>query len=377
MPVAFLQELLRINSSNPPGNEHEISKVLAARGERVGLKGKFRMLDEKRSNYEVRLKGKGDKVLFFCGHMDTVSPGKMEWEYPPYSGRLVDNRLYGRGASDMKSGLAAMLLAMEELHKEGMVLAGDVVFLATAGEEVDSCGARDYQATVGMEDVDAIVIAEPTHEKVVIGHKGALWLEIITFGKTAHGSMPDLGVNAIEHMIRVIEFIRSMNLDWRLEKAPLGKSSMTVTQIGAGIQTNVIPDQCFLHVDIRSVPPQSHHEIVSAIRAKLEEWQKTVPGFQAECRELLDRAAVWTEPKESIIQTALEIKGQSQNDCYGVSYYTDASVLNPYSKIPTLIYGPGDEKLAHQPNEWVDVQAYLRSISFYKELALRFLGKAD
>ncbi|RXT05758.1 M20 family metallopeptidase [Ammoniphilus sp. CFH 90114] len=374
MPVAFLQELLRMNSSNPPGNEHEISKVLATRCERIGMPGKILKLNDQRSNFEVRLKGQGEKVLFFCGHMDTVSPGKIEWDYPPYSGEIVDNRLYGRGASDMKSGLAAMLLAMEELHQEGKVLGGDIVFLATAGEEVDSCGARNYQETVGMRDVDAIVIAEPTHEKVVIGHKGALWLEIKTFGKTAHGSMPDQGINAIEHMMRVIELIQSYNLEWRMESDPLGQSSMTVTQIGAGIQTNVIPDQCFLHVDIRSVPPQSHKELVAELRSKLENWQRKVPGFRAECRELLDRAAVLTDSSSSIIQTALQIKGQGQKDCYGVSYYTDASVLNPYSKIPTLIYGPGDEKLAHQPNEWVDISAYLRSIAFYKELATRFLS---
>lgn len=376
MPVRFLQELLRINSTNPPGNEHEISKFLAARCERMGLPGRIIKLDEKRSNFEVRLTGKGDKVLFFCGHMDTVSPGKIEWEYPPFSGEWVDNRLYGRGASDMKSGLAAMLLAMEELHKEGTVLGGDLIFLATAGEEVDSCGARDYQERIGMDGVDAIVIGEPTNEKVVIGHKGALWLEIVTYGKTAHGSMPDQGINAIEHMTKVIELLKSYELEWRVEKLPLGRSSMTVTQIGAGIQTNVIPDECFIHVDIRSIPPQSHKELVQDIRAKLFELQQTLPGFRAECRELLDRPPVFTQSDASIIQTALRIKGLTEAECYGVSYYTDASVLNPYSKIPTLIYGPGDEKLAHQPNEWVDIQAYLRAIAFYKDLAVQFLGKA-
>ena len=375
MAVEFLQELLRINSSNPPGHEHEISKVLAARWERLGLPGIIRPLEERRSNFEVRLKGKGNKVLFFCGHMDTVSPGKNQWAYSPYSGELVDNRLYGRGASDMKSGLAAMMLAMEELYREGVSLSGDLIFLATAGEEVDSCGAREYQEQVGMQDVDAIVIGEPTNEKVVIGHKGALWLEIITYGKTSHGAMPDQGVNAIDHMTHIIELIRSYDLNWRMEKLPLGRSSMAITQIQAGIQTNVIPDQCKLHVDIRSIPPQSHQELMEELRGKLEELSASIPHFRAEVRELLDRPAVLTDSDASIIQTALQIKGLDANDCYGVSYYTDASVLNPNSKIPTLIYGPGDEKLAHQPNEWVDIEAYLRSISFYKELAIRYLGR--
>lgn len=275
----------------------------------------------------------------------------------------------------MKSGLAAMLLAMEELYQEGTALGGDLIFLATAGEEVDSCGARDYHEKVGMSQVDAIVIGEPTNEKVVIGHKGAFWLEIVTFGKTAHGSMPDQGINAIEHMMKVIELIRSYDLEWKMEKTPLGASSMAVTKIGAGIQTNVIPDECSIHVDIRTVPPQSHGALIEEIRSKLADLQTAIPGFRAECRELLDRPAILTDTNASIIQTALRIKGQDEEDCYGVSYYTDASVLNPSSKIPTLIYGPGNEKLAHQPNEWVEVDAYLRSIQFYKELAIRFLGK--
>jgi succinyl-diaminopimelate desuccinylase len=376
MEVEFLQELLRINSTNPPGHEHEISKVLAARWERIGLPGIIRPLEERRSNFEITLKGKGNKVLFFCGHMDTVSPGKNQWDYSPYSGQLVDNRLYGRGASDMKSGLAAMMLAMEELYREGVSLSGDLIFLATAGEEVDSCGAREYQEQTGMKDVDAIVIGEPTNEKVVIGHKGALWLEVVTYGKTSHGAMPDQGVNAIDHMTHIMELIRSYDLTWRLEKSPLGRSSMAITQIQAGIQTNVIPDQCTLHVDIRSIPPQSHQKLMEELRGRLKELSSSIPHFRAECRELLDRPAVLTDSDTSIIKTALQIKGLDTSDCYGVSYYTDASVLNPNSKIPTLIYGPGDEKLAHQPNEWVDVDAYLRSISFYKELAIRYLGRS-
>lgn len=376
MPVHFLQELLRVNTSNPPGNEHKVSRMLAERCESRGLQGRITMIDENRSNFELRLQGKGTsgKTLMFCGHIDTVSPGKQPWTYSPYSGELVENRLYGRGASDMKSGLAAMLLAVEELHAEGVELDGDIVFLATAGEEVDSCGARHYHDMIGMEGIDAIVIGEPTNEKVVIGHKGALWLEIKTYGKTAHGSMPDQGINAIDYMGHVIQLIESFKLEWRVEKLPLGSSSMAVTQIGGGIQTNVIPDQCFIQVDIRSIPPQSHDQLIRELNAKLDELAAKVPSFKAECNVLLNRTPVLTSSASSIIQTALSLKGLEESDCAGVSYYTDASVLNPHSEIPTLIYGPGNEKLAHQPDEWVDVSAYVRSIAFYKELAIRFLN---
>jgi succinyl-diaminopimelate desuccinylase len=374
MAIPFLQELLRIDSTNPPGNEHKIAQVLANRWERIGLPGKITRIGENRSNFEVRLKGKGDKTLFFCGHMDTVSPGAKPWDYSPFEGILVEDRLYGRGASDMKSGLSAMMLAMEELYLSGVTLPGDLVFLATAGEEVDSCGAMYFFENMGMNHVDAIVIGEPTNEKVVIGHKGALWLEIVTYGKTAHGSMPEQGINAIDHMSNVIELIQRYKLNWHIAKPPLGSGSMAVTEIGGGIQTNVIPDQCYIRVDIRSVPPQSHDLLFQQLQYELSELRKKIPDFQAECRKLLDRSAILSDVDCSIIQTALKIKGLANQDCYGVSYYTDASVLNPSSSIPTLIYGPGDERQAHQPNEWVNVQAYLRSIAFYKELAVRFLS---
>ncbi|SFJ75583.1 M20 family metallopeptidase [Thermoflavimicrobium dichotomicum] len=374
--IQFLQEMIRIDSTNPPGHEHRVTEWLARRFERIHLPFQVMQIEDGRSNLEVRLTGTGRKKLFFCGHMDTVATGDWTaWTYPPFSGELVDNRLYGRGASDMKSGLAAMVLAIESLYRDAMKLDGDVILLATAGEEVDSCGARRYREEIGVDDVDAIVIGEPTHEKVVIGHKGALWLEVTCFGKTAHGSMPDQGINAIEHMIQFIEQLKIYEHEWRKEERILGKSSITVTQMHGGIQTNVIPDRCVIHLDIRSVPPQSHLDLIREIKQKAEALSKEINGFRAEVRMLLDRAPILSSTSSDIIQTALQIKGLSEDDVYGVSYYTDGSVLNPQSTIPTLIYGPGDEKLAHQPNEWVDVDAYIRSISFYRELAIQYLGR--
>jgi succinyl-diaminopimelate desuccinylase len=373
--IQFLQDLLQIDSSNPPGNEHEVAKVIAARCERVGLKTKTTEVDANRSNLEVSLKGKGvgNKKLLFCGHMDTVSPGETEWTYSPFSGELRGNTLYGRGASDMKSGLAAMLLAIESLYTEGVQLSGELVFLATAGEEVDSCGARKYLESNQMRDYNAIVIGEPTNEKVAIGHKGALWLEIVIFGKTAHGSMPDQGINAIQHMMHVIHLIEQYDLDWKIQDGTLGDSTMAVTRIGGGVQTNVIPDRCYVHVDIRTVPPQSHPELILELKNKLEYLSSKHSGIKAEIKPLLDRPALLTQPNSRIVEKALAIKGQDTKSCFGVSYYTDGSVLNPHSEIETLIYGPGNEKLAHQPNEWVDINAYLRSITFYKELAIQYL----
>ncbi|AZU62125.1 M20 family metallopeptidase [Neobacillus mesonae] len=370
--IHFLQSLLQVNSSNPPGNEHRVAEIFQKRCRKLGISHRIDRLEETRSNFIVEYKGGSPRKLLLCGHMDTVIPGEVEWEYSPYSGEIVGSRIYGRGASDMKSGLAAMYLALEELILEKAELPLSVEFLATAGEEVDSCGAIDYVNHDHSSDIEAIIIGEPTNEKIVIGHKGALWLEIVTFGKTAHGSMPGQGINAIHQMMKVIELLDDLKLQWKMSNQLLGDSSMAVTKINGGIQTNVIPDRCSLQVDIRTVPPQSHQNLIKELKERLDSIKSQDSHFEFEIIQLLDRSSIITKPEATLIKCALELKEKNIKDCYGVSYYTDGAVLNPHSLIPTLIYGPGDEKLAHQPNEWVDIDAYTRAIRFYKNLIVKF-----
>ncbi|SHF92746.1 M20 family metallopeptidase [Ornithinibacillus halophilus] len=373
-PLQFLQEMIRIDSSNPPGNEGDVAKLLANQCDQQGIPYRLSEVDFNRLNFEIVLKGTGERSgkLMFCGHMDTVLPGEQPWDYSPFSGEVIDGKIYGRGASDMKSGLSAMFLALEAIHQEKIRLPMDLVFLATAGEEVDSCGARKYLEENKMDDIEALVIGEPTKEKVVVGHKGAYWLEIVTIGKTAHGAMPDQGINAVEWMKPIMEVIETYKSKWKVFNEPLGESSVAVTKVNGGIQTNVIPDYCSLHLDIRSIPPQSHDALLNELKESIQEIVSKPNAPVVKINQLLDRPSILTDPTSPLIETALNIKGQ--NSVYGVSYYTDGAVLNPESEIPTLIYGPGDERLAHQPNEYVDIHAYLRSIDFYKELALTYSG---
>lgn len=370
--IQFLQKLIRIDSTNPPGNENKVTKKLAERCDETGLSYKITDIESNRSNFEISLKAEGKGKLIFCGHMDTVLAGEQPWEYPPFSGDLIGDKLYGRGASDMKSGLAAMFLAIESIFQEKRELSKEIVFLATAGEEVDSCGARQYLQGEDMSDVEALVIGEPTHEKVAAGHKGALWVEVVTIGKTAHGSMPDQGINAVEWMGRVIQIVESLKLDWKISKSPLGESSVSANKMEGGVQTNVIPDRCTLNIDIRTVAPQSHKQLFADLKQRLNDLFSGEDAPSFEMNELLNRPSILTDKSSPIITKALRIKEDDPDSVYGVSYYTDGAVLNPESEIPTLIYGPGDEKLAHQPNEYVDVDAYLRSIDFYKKLILKY-----
>ncbi|WNS46234.1 M20 family metallopeptidase [Paenibacillus sp. MMS20-IR301] len=397
--VPFLQRLIGADTCNPPGNEHGLSLLLQETLQELGIASTITAVEEGRSNLEAVIAGSGSRKLMFCGHLDTVSPwSAAAGRYPPHGAVIEGNRMYGRGTSDMKSGLAAMLLAAASLHQDGIRLAGDLLFLATAGEEVDSCGARLYaeQHRHDLPLLDGLVIGEPTGSRVAAGHKGALWLRISLFGRSAHGSMPQLGLNAVEGMMELIALLHRHALEWQAADPVLGSSSLSVNRIVGGVQTNVVPDYCSIDVDIRTVPPLRHGPLLQEIEDKLQEIQLLHPEYRYQVEQLLDRSVVYTDPGQRLITAALEVVAQrgdkeestgseedkgslgrsvsSEAEVQGVPYYTDGSVLHDNGRLPVLIYGPGDPRLAHQPDEWVDIDAYLDSISFYRELAIRFLG---
>ena len=368
----FLKSLINIDSTNPPANEDNVVQVFKKRCESKNIPFDITNLSDQRSNISVTLKSNQRDAgkLLLSGHTDTVKIGAQEWKYDPFKGEIEDGKLYGRGTSDMKSGLAALYLALESLYEEGYELNKDIEFLATAGEEVDSIGAKHYVQSTTMDNIDAIIIAEPTSEKVAIGHKGALWIEVTLTGKTAHGAMPEQGINAVEGMNKVINLVNDLKEEWAEETAALGKSSISANMINGGIQTNVIPDQCVLNVDIRTVTPNIHDNLYNQFNQRLNQLFSDNASPKVSTQVLLDRATVLTNENAEIIQNALDIS--NENNITGMAYYTDGSVLNPDSNIPTLIYGPGIETLAHQPNEYVEVKAFELSIDFFKNLIKQF-----
>lgn len=311
--VSFLQRLIQVDTCNPPGNEHKLSLLLQEVLRELGISSSITIVEQGRSNLEAVIAGSGNRKLMFCGHLDTVSPwSAAAGRYPPHGAVIEGGRIYGRGTSDMKSGLAAMLLAAASLHQDGIRLAGDLVFLATAGEEVDSCGARLYADQNSLTNLDGIVIGEPTGSRVAVGHKGALWLRISLFGRSAHGSMPQLGLNAVEGMMEVIALLHRHALEWQATDPVLGSSSLSVNRIAGGVQTNVVPDQCTIDVDIRTVPPLEHGPLLLEIEDKLQEIRQRHPDYRYQVEQLLDRSVVYTDPGQRLITLALEIAAQQR-----------------------------------------------------------------
>ncbi len=374
--VALVQELVRLCSVNPPGNEAAVAEAIARQAEAWGLETRLDVVCDGRPNVLVRLAGAGERRgLLLSGHTDTVPPGEVAWEREPLSGELADGLIWGRGATDMKAGVAAMLVAMATLARRGWRPKGDLLFAGTVDEEVASLGARHLRDTGGLNGVGWIVIGEPTNLDVVPTHRGALWLEITAYGKTAHGSMPDLGVNAILHLAELLRWLGERRFPYQPHPL-LAPPSMNVGTIAGGVKTNVVPDRCVATVDLRTLPGQDHAAIVQDIRDLAAELESTVPGLRVDVRIANDMPPVETPTDHPLVRTARAAIADAlgaEPRVRGATYYTDGGVWVE-AGIPIVIFGPGDDRLAHQPNEGVEVGQVVQAVRGYIAIAERLLG---
>ncbi len=377
--AAFTQAIIRCQSWNPPGDEAGVVALIAEQLEAFGLEVEIEPVSPGRDNVIGRLPGRGAGRggLLLAGHLDTVPPGGGTWSHDPLSGALEDGRIYGRGAADMKGGIAAMFFAAGALAQSGFEPSGDLILAGTVGEEVDCRGAQALLEKGWLDGVSAIAIPEPTDLELCIAHKGALWLRVETRGRSAHGAHPDLGVNAILHMADVIRDM--VAVEWDAPPHPLlGRPTLNVATILGGTKTNMVPDRCELTVDIRTLPQQSHGEVVAWLEGLLGELEG-VDGEGAAVLEVLnDRAGLSTPADHPFVEATQAVGralwGRAMTPT-GAPYYTDASVLGPGSGLPVILLGPGEAGQAHQTDEWVGTEALSQAARFYAALAARWLSR--
>jgi len=375
--VEFLRKLLQTKSANPPGEEMEAAKLVATWMNKVGMEARVIPIQGQRANALGRLPGTGRKPpLLFSGHLDTVPPGESPWKFDPYSGEIVGDQIYGRGASDMKGGLVAMIMAAGALAQAKAPLAGDLLIGATADEEAGTLGARHLVESGAIDEVSGVVIGEPSDLSVYIAEKGAFWLEVSTRGKTAHGAMPDLGINAILQMNKVLTRLNRLRFEYKRHPL-LGKPTLNIGTISGGIKTNVVPDGCKITVDIRTVPGQNHQAILKQVEDLLKELQSSHPDFQGEVKMINDRPPLETPPQDPLVKVALRasgaVTGQPQKP-RGVMYYTDGVAFVPKLGIPMVICGPGKAGLAHQPDEYVELTKVHAAARIFAQIAWEVLG---
>src|SRR5215211_313831 len=335
--VELLARLVAIDSVNPSlvaagAGEREIAAFVTAWAQSAGLQAEMLEGTPGRPSVVVRARGTGGgRALLLCGHLDTVN---VEGMTDPHMPRIDDDRLYGRGAYDMKAGLAAALIACREAARLG--LAGDVIVAAVADEEHASLGIQEILGTVRA---DAAIVTEPTELELVVAHKGFVWSEIEITGRAAHGSRPDLGVDAIVKTGPILAAIGALDAALGARPHPLlGRPSVHASVIRGGDELSSYPARCILGLERRTLPGESGADVEAAQRTLL-------------VREPFEMAqeAAFVE----LVRDAAEPVLGAPPPIGGASYWADSAFIAA-AGIPTVVLGPGGEG-AHATEEWVSI----------------------
>jgi acetylornithine deacetylase/succinyl-diaminopimelate desuccinylase family protein len=367
----LLGNLIALPSVNPAflpagdvrAGERQVADFVAAVAARAGVDVELQKVLPGRSNVIARLTpaGKPHRRVLVAPHLDTV-PAADESQFVP---RKKNGRLFGRGACDTKGSVAAMLVALCEIAAgKNRPRETEIVFAGLVDEENAQAGSRAL-ANSGFK-ADLAIVGEPTRLRIVTAHKGSLWLELATHGKSAHGALPHLGRNAVHAMARVVD---ALETDYaaslrRRRHALLGSATISVGTIHGGTQPNVVPDVCTIMVDRRTLPGETETGVRREITRFLAKRKLSVTfsrAKQALC------VPMETDPALPLVRQFLRSAGQRQPA--GVHFFCDAAVLAD-AGIPSVVFGPGDIGHAHTADEWIS----LASLERAKEMLRKFLS---
>ncbi len=349
-------------ANDPRGGEQRVADFLAATAARAGLDVELQEVFPGRANLLTRLSplGKVRQRILLAPHLDTVggdSPGIFE-------PRERSGRLHGRGACDTKGSVASMLTAVLELAGSRQRPAHtEVVFAGLVDEENGQAGSRALVAK-GFE-ADLAIVGEPTHLRIVTAHKGDLWLQLETRGQAAHGSRPELGTNAVHEMARIVDLFETTYAAMLRKRTHplLGHPTVSVGTIAGGSQPNIVPAQCHINIDRRTIPGESESRVRREIKALLRKHRLSATLLNirnAPC------PALETNPNLALVKALLELARQTKP--LGAHYFCDAAVLAG-GGIPSVVFGPGDIAQAHTADEWIS----LRQLEEGTRLLLGFL----
>lgn len=376
-PVALARELVRIDSRNPalaPDSQGEqaIARALAATLESWGLSVEVHDAAPGRPNVVARAgRGKG-RSLMLNGHLDVVGIEGMT--HAAFGGEERDGRLYGRGAADMKGGLAAMSAAAARAAARG--IAGEVIVTAVADEEHMSMGTRELLRR-GVR-ADAAIVGEPTGLAIMPAHKGFAWIEIEVRGRAAHGSRYDVGVDAILESAPLLDELSRLEREvLPMRSHPLlGRPSLHVSTIAGGSGWSTYPDRCVIRVERRTLPGENPDTPLAEVRTALARAMQLRASLAADARLVLSQApsdVASDAPIASALGAALTARGERAT-VSGMTAWTDAALLNA-AGIPAICFGPGDIALAHGAVEWIDVAEIERATDVLESLIIEWCNE--
>jgi succinyl-diaminopimelate desuccinylase len=407
--IQLAQDLIRIPSvRHQGGSEREVALFLSHLLEEMGLDVVVEEVEPGSPNVIAMLQGQkeGPCLMFEC-HTDVVTEGDAsEWKYGPFEGRLVGNRIFGRGACDTKGNLAAAIKAIQAVSQSGIPFNGRILLGILVDEEGMMSGVKHFIRQGWAQNVNAAIICEPVDNHLCISQKGALRAELITSGKMSHGAMPLAGLNPVPPMVSILERLRQLEEEEidRLGRNPyLGYPSITPTVLQAPVrgepQLNVVPYQCRALLDIRTIPGQSHEALkklledivreeessineslragpLKEIRESLEKGFSKGISFDAKLNVFEDRPWTKTPPDELIVQAVSRAyRGVTgEEPIYdGVPGATDGTFLSAWAGIPIVTLGAGKWAIPHQKDEWVSVEDLSLTAKIYAASALEFL----
>ena len=372
--IRLLKELVAVNSVNPtlvrgaPG-EREIADLIAAEMRRGGLDVSIETVTHGRPNVVGVLEGRASgRTLMFCGHTDTVGVSGM---IDPFTPVERDGRLYGRGAQDMKGGVAAMIAAATAIAARGALASGRVVVACVVDEEHLSIGA---DALVESWRADAAVVTEPTDLQIAVVHKGFAWVDIVVEGRAAHGSRPADGQDAILRLGRVLGRLEA--LDRALQARPphplVGTGSLHASIIQGGHELSSYPDRATLQMERRTLPTENVTTALHEVQQILDALAQEDATFRGSARAVFSRPAYEIAPDHDLpdVLAAALTQAGGQPRIVGASFWTDAAVLG-HAGIPSVLFGPGGAGL-HSTEEYVNVADVIVCRDALVELVLRF-----
>lgn len=369
-------QLIRLRSENPTTDESSVVAFLITRLNEWGIPYCLQNVQPGRQNIITKLKGTGEKPpLVIVAHMDTVPAGE-GWTKEPFEPVIEDGKLYGRGASDMKSGLAAAFYALKQVHESASSLPGDLIVVATVDEEgPEMLGAAKLIAE-GFVPEDSLVIApEPSNLEIVRAHKGVIWYELIAHGKMSHGGNAERGVDANHALAEAIVELKTAVSAIPFEHELVGKALVSVGKMSGGEKTNVVPALSRAEIDLRIPPPFTAADANKLMEKAVLRAAGRVPGSRIDISNLgLQRGPVETPVNSTVVQglqKAYRHVTGKEPAIAGFTAYTDASLISLLMNHQNaVVFGPGNLKQAHSVDEWAEVEQIHICTEIFTHLAI-------
>lgn len=364
--VELSKELISYNTQIPPGNEEQCARFLRDYIRDMHFKNcalDVHRFQKSRANLIAKI-GPDRPGLLLSGHIDVVPTGEVgNWSSPPFEAKVKGGRLFGRGAADMKAGVAAMVKAIESMKRAK--LNRGIVFIATAGEEADYDGLKSIVREKKLTGKEAKfgLIAEPTELNVVHGHRGATTFALKFHGRSAHASEPESGINAVENCSNFIsDSDRWRKIVSEARDPDLGSSTLTATVIKGGTKSNVIPDYCELAVDCRRIPKHTMKKIQQGIVSIIKKRQSIDPNFRVDVQVMTDSDPLALPRDHHIVKLAEKCGGGEST----IAPYGTEAPFYVHLGIPVVILGPGSVKQAHITDEYVELREVRKAVSIYE-----------